>query len=101
MAIKVHDGFAVHPGPWLRRNLVAPYRLTVTAAAEHLGVTRAALSNLLNGHAGLSAGMALRFEQAFGVAADTLLRMQVAHDLAQARKLDPETRVARVLEPAG
>ncbi len=85
MPIKLHDSFAVHPGPWLRTEIVEPAGLSVTALAERLRVTRQAASNLLNGHAGLSAEMAIRFEKAFGVRADTLVRMQAAHELAAAR----------------
>ena len=47
-------------------------------------MTRQAMSNLLNGNAGLSAEMAIRFEKAFGVSAATMMRMQAAHELAQA-----------------
>lgn len=86
MPITMHDGFAVHPGPWLMEELLKPHGMTVTVAAAHLGVTRPALSRLLNGHAALSAEMATRFEQTFGVSAATLLRMQSAHDLAEARR---------------
>lgn len=100
MAIKLHSSMAVHPGPWLRRNVIEPYRLTVTAAAERLHVTRPAMSNLLNGKAGLSPEMALRFELAFGVGAETLLRMQTAHDLAEAREDASGLDVERVPEPA-
>ena len=96
MAIKLHDSFAVHPGPWLRAEIVEPHGLSVTAAAEHLGVTRPAMSNLLNGHAGLSAEMAIRFEQAFGLSAATMLRMQAAYDLVQARKSAKGLRVKRI-----
>ena len=85
MPIKLHSSFAVHPGPWLRTEIVEPHGLTVTETAERLHVTRQAMSNLLNGRAGLSAEMAIRFEKAFGLRADTLLRMQAAHDLARAR----------------
>jgi antitoxin HigA-1 len=85
MAIALHPSFAVHPGPWLRAEIVEPRGLTVTAAARRLGVTRQAMSNFLTGSAGLSAEMAIRFEKAFGLRAETLLRMQVAHDLAEAR----------------
>jgi antitoxin HigA-1 len=53
------------------------------------------MSNLLNGHAGLSAEMAIRFEKAFGLRAETLLRMQAAHDLARAR--EAEIRVEKVV----
>jgi addiction module HigA family antidote len=85
MAIALHPSFAVHPGPWLRAEIVEPHGLSVTAAAAKLGVTRQAMSNLLNGGAGLSAEMAVRFEKAFGLRAETLLRMQMAHDLAAVR----------------
>ena len=85
VTIKLHSSFAVHPGPWLRTEIVDPHGLTVTETAERLQVTRQAMSNLLNGGAGLSAEMAIRFEKAFGLRADTLLRMQAAYDLAQAR----------------
>lgn len=85
MAIKLHSSFAVHPGAWLRTELVEPSGLSVTELAERLGVTRQAASNLLNGNAGLSAAMALRFEAGFGVSAETLVRMQGAFELARAR----------------
>ena len=54
---------------------------SVTALAKHIGVTRAALSRVINGKAGVSADMALRLEDALGVKADLLLRMQVQRDL--------------------
>ncbi len=85
VTIKLHSSFAVHLGPWLRTEIVDPRGLTVTETAGRLQVTRQAMSNLLNGGAGLSAEMAIRFEKAFGLRADTLLRMQAAYDLAQAR----------------
>lgn len=96
MAIKLHDSFAVHPGAWLRAEIVEPAGLSVTALAERLHVTRQAMSNLLNGNAGLSAEMAIRFEKAFGVKADTLMRMQSAHELAQARAREDEIVVEAV-----
>lgn len=96
MAITLHPSFAVHPGEWLRSEIVAPHGLSVTEAAARLGVTRQAMSSLLNGRAGLSAEMAIRFEKAFGLRADTLLRMQAAHDLAKARGREGEIRVERV-----
>jgi len=96
MAIKLHSSFAVHPGSWLRSEIVEPYGLSVTVAAEKLGVTRQAMSNLLNGKAGLSAEMAIRFEKAFGVRAETMLRMQAAHDLVEARAHEADIKVERV-----
>lgn len=85
MAITLHSSFAVHPGAWLRAEIVEPHGISVTDLAERLGVTRQAMSGLLNGRAGLSAEMAIRFEMAFGLSAETLVRMQAAHDLALAR----------------
>ena len=86
MAITLHPSFAVHPGTWLRAEIVEAYGLSVTDAAAKLRVTRQAMSNLLNARSGLSAEMAIRFEKAFGVRAETMLRMQAAHDLARARQ---------------
>ncbi len=82
MPIKLDDSFAVHPGVWLRTEIVEPAGLSVAALAKRLHVRRQGASNLLNGNAGLSAGMAIRFEKAFGLKADTLMRMQSAHALA-------------------
>ncbi len=95
MVIRVFPAFAVHPGDWLRSEIVEPHGLNVTDAARHLGVTRQAMSALLNARAGLSADMAIRFEKAFDVKADTLLRMQTAYELAQARAHEEEIRVER------
>ena len=96
MAISLHSSFAVHPGPWLKRNVIDHFTLSVTDAADHLGVSRQSMSKLLNGHQGLSAEMAIRFEKAFGLKADTLLRMQSAHELAEARAHEDEIVVERV-----
>lgn len=93
MAIQLHSTFAVHPGPWLRDELVIPNNLSVTALADALGVTRQAASNLLNGKSGVSAEMAIRFEKLFGVSADSLMRMQARHDLSKARAHEQDIRV--------
>jgi addiction module HigA family antidote len=95
MAIRIAPAFALHPGDWLRTEILEPHRLSVTDAARHLGVTRQAMSNLLNARAGLSADMAIRFEKAFGVKADTLLRMQTSYELTLARAHEGEIRVDR------
>lgn len=96
MAIKLHSSFAVHPGEWLREEVVAPAGLNVTALAGHMDVARQSMSKLLNGRQGLSADMAIRFEKAFGLKAETLMRMQAAHELAQARAHEDEIEVAAV-----
>jgi antitoxin HigA-1 len=94
MALKMHPSLAVHAGEWLKTDIVEPHGITVKALAEHLQVSRQGLSNLLNGHAALTSDMALRFEKAFGVTADTLMRMQLAYDLAQLRARADEIDVA-------
>ena len=96
MAIKLYPSFAVHAGVWLRTEIVEPHGLTVSAAAEKLGVSRQAMSSLLNGRAGISAEMAIRFEKAFGLRADSLLRMQAAHDLAEARRHEKDIKVEKI-----
>lgn len=93
MTIQLHRSFAVHPGDWLREEIIEPASLSVTATAERLHVSRQAMSNLLNGNAGLSAEMAIRFEKAFGLRAETLVSMQAAYDLAQAREHEDDIRV--------
>lgn len=92
----MHPSLAVHVGSWLKTELVEPAGVSVTALAAHLGVSRQALSTLINGNAGLSAEMAIRFEQAFGVKADTLLRMQTTHELARARLREDEIKVEKL-----
>ena len=74
-----------HPGVLIRRQVIEPLGLTVTGAAKALGVTRPALSNLLNGKASLSPDMAIRMEKAFGPDMEHLMRMQLAYDVALAR----------------
>lgn len=75
-----------HPGGFVKTEVVEPLGLSVTAAADALGVTRAALSALLNERADLSPEMAIRIEKAFGVSMETLMRMQNSFDIAEARK---------------
>lgn len=100
MALKMHPSLAVHVGDWLRTEIVGPAGVSVTALAGHFGVSRQALSTLLNGNASLSADMAIRFEKAFGVKADTLLRMQTTYELAQARSHEDQIKVERFAKVA-
>ena len=69
-----------HPGAFIRAEILDELHLSVSKAAEVLGVRRATLSDLLNEKAGLSPEMALRIEKAFGVSMDTLLKMQAWFD---------------------
>ena len=100
MALEMHPSIYVHPGPWLRRTYLDHFGLTVSEVAEHLHISRQNMSMLLNGHASLTAMMALRFEKAFGISADTLLRMQAGYDLAQARMREGELKVERMRKVA-
>jgi len=84
-----------HPGQFIKMEIIDPLGLSVTAAAKVLGVTRPALSALLNGRAALSSVMALRIEKAFGPKMDTLMRMQTSYDIAQARSREAKIRVRR------
>jgi addiction module HigA family antidote len=74
--------------------------LSVTEAAKILGVTRQALSNVVNCKSGISADMAIRLTKAFGSTPDTWVRMQGAYDLAQAMKNESKIKVQRQRVPA-
>jgi addiction module HigA family antidote len=82
-----------HPGGFIKHEVIEPHGLSVTEAAKVLGVTRPALSALLNERAALSPEMAIRVEKAFGVSMDTLLRMQGSFDIARARKRAGQIKV--------
>ncbi len=79
-----------HPGALLREDVLPAMGLTVTDAADQIGVTRPALSRLLNERSGISTEMALKIEDWLGVdrggRADVWLEMQLKHDLWQARQ---------------
>ncbi len=84
-----------HPGEIIRGEIIEALGLTVSSAAELLGVRRATLSDVTNGKASLSAEMALRLEKAFGVSMDLLLKMQAGYDAAQARMRGDQIKVKR------
>jgi antitoxin HigA-1 len=85
MALEMHLSICVHAGSWLISEIVEPRGRSITESSAEMGVSRRALSTVLNDHASLSADMALRFERQFKISADTLMRMQTNCDLAQAR----------------
>ena len=82
-----------HPGEILREECLAPLGLSVTEGAKVLGVTRQALNNLVNEKAGISPEMAIRLEKAFGSSADMWLKLQLAFELARARKQEDKIAV--------
>ncbi len=84
-----------HPGGIVRRQCLEPLDLTVTRAAQGLGVTRQALSDLVNERAGISVEMAIRLSKAFGSSPETWLGMQMAYDLWQARQRAGEIEVEK------
>ena len=85
-----------HPGLSVRHDCLDPPGLSVTEGAKVLGVTRQAMNNLVSGKAGISVEMAIRLEKAFGVRAETWLRMQAAYDLTQVEKHVGKIKVRRV-----
>jgi antitoxin HigA-1 len=88
-----------HPGLSVRHDCIDPLDLTITEAAEILGVTRQTLNNLVNGKSGISADMAIRLDKAFGGGPETWLRLQMAYDLAQARQHEGDIKVKPVRRP--
>lgn len=93
MAINIHSSFAIHAGNWLKSEVVEAHGIKINDLAEAFGVSRQAISGLLNGRYALTADMAIRFEHAFGVKAETLMRMQSRYELAKAREHEAELSV--------
>lgn len=89
-----------HPGLSVRHDCLEPLGLSVTEAAKRLGVSRKQLSDVLNGHSGISPEMAIRLNKAFGGGADTWFRLQAAYDLAQAMKRADDIKVERITRAA-
>jgi addiction module HigA family antidote len=85
-----------HPGEVLRKLCLEPLGLTVTEAAKALGISRKALSSILNGRTGISPEMAVRLSIAFNTTAESWLNQQVQYDLFQAERRRKKLRVARL-----
>lgn len=75
-----------HPGETLKEDVLPALGLTVTEAAVQLGVARVTLSRMINGHAAISADMAIRLAQWLGGSAEIWLRLQLQYDLWHAEK---------------
>lgn len=85
-----------HPGEILKALCIEPLGITVTRAAEALGVSRKTLSAILNGRAGISPEMAVRLSLAFGTSAESWLNQQVQYDLWHAEQGRRKLRVTRL-----
>jgi antitoxin HigA-1 len=85
----------VHPGRVVRHDCLEALGLSVTEGAKVLGVSRQALNNVVNGKSGISPEMAIRLSKAFGSTPETWLRMQLAYDLAAARKNESKIKIRR------
>lgn len=82
-----------HPGKVVRVSCLEPLGLNVTEGAKVLGISRQALSNLVNCHACMSPDMAVRLAKAFGSTMETWIRLQAAYDVAQAQAREDEIEV--------
>lgn len=83
----------LHPGLIIKNTLIDNTTLSITEAAEKLGVTRTTLSRLLNGHAGISPEMAIRLSLFFGTSIEMWLNLQIQYDIWQAKKRFAHIRV--------
>jgi addiction module HigA family antidote len=90
-----------HPGRIVRQECIEPLGLSITEAAERLGVKRQTLNNLVNGKAGISPEMSIRLSKAFGSRPEVWLGLQMQYDLAQAEKTAHRIKVHRITAPAG
>jgi addiction module HigA family antidote len=84
-----------HPGELISETL-NELGVSISEAARVLGISRQQLHNLIAGRSGVTAEMAVRLEKALGSTADTWLRMQMNHDLAQAKRRASSIRVKRI-----
>lgn len=80
------ESFAVHPGPFLKRHVLAERNLKASVLADHLRVARPGFTNMLNGKRALTTPLALKIERAIGYPAVILCQMQTTFDLAHDRE---------------
>lgn len=96
--MKMHN--PPHPGKVLRELCIEPMGLSVTAAADSLGISRKTLSAILNGHSGISPEMAVRLSIAFGTSSESWLNQQVLYDLWMAEKKRKNLKVKKLRKAA-
>jgi antitoxin HigA-1 len=85
-----------HPGEILKELCLDPLGLSVTEAAEALGVSRKTLSTILNGRAGISPEMAIRLSKAFDTTPESWMNQQAQYDLWQAQQVSGSIKVKRL-----
>jgi addiction module HigA family antidote len=94
MSMRMHN--PPHPGQIIRSLCLEPLALTVTEAAEALGISRKTLSAIVNEHAAISPEMAVRLSIAFGTSAESWLNLQTQYDLWHAEQKRKRLRVTRL-----
>ncbi len=94
MAMQMHN--PPHPGEIIRELCIEPLELSITEAAEGLGVSRKTLSAILNGRAGISPEMALRLSMAFNTTPESWLNQQSQYDLWQAKQENKRMKVKKL-----
>ncbi|MDH5513880.1 MAG: HigA family addiction module antitoxin [Gammaproteobacteria bacterium] len=92
--MKMHN--PPHPGEVLRELCIEPLGLSITEAAEALGVSRKTLSAILNGRSGISPEMAVRLSLAFGTSSESWLNQQIQYDLWEAEKKRKQLNVRKL-----
>lgn len=98
----VTPGPRLHPGPIIQNAILKPLGLTVTRAAELMGVDRSGLNHVMNGRYALTSDLAYRLEALTGVAAKLLIDMQAGHDWDKDadKRADYKARIERIQPPA-
>lgn len=94
----ISEAEPIHPGSYVRENVLKPRKLNVTEAAKLIGISRPGVSNFLNGKVSATADMAARLERAFGISSKTILDMQVTYD-ARAEKTTKAAQSVRTYVP--
>ncbi len=89
-----------HPGLSVRYDCLEPLGLSITDAADKLGVSRKQLSDIVNGHSGISPEMSIRLDKAFGGGVTAWYQLQAAYDIAQAMKHSRNIRIKRITRAA-
>jgi len=92
--MKMHN--PPHPGEVLRELCIEPLGLSITEAAEALGITRKTLSAILNGRSGISPEMAVRLSLAFSTSSESWLNQQAQYDLWEAEKQRKKLNVRKL-----